>query len=163
MTICILAAVDRRDAIGIGGGLPWHLPEDLKRFKRLTLGKVLLMGRRTAESLGRALPGRRNLVLSRGARVPFEGMELVPTLEEALQSAGAQDVAVIGGGDVFALALPLATILHMTFVETTVEGADAWFPPVDWSRWREVSREHHVADAKHAHAFDFVDYQRIVT
>ena len=161
MNVAIVAAVDNHGAIGIGGGLPWHLPDDLRRFKRLTLGKVLLMGRRTADSLGRALPGRRNLVLTRGDRVPYEGMELVRSLEAAIESAGTQDVAVIGGGDVFALALPRTVIMHMTFVDTTVVGADAWFPPVDWSQWREVSREHHVADAKHAHAFDFVDYERI--
>ena len=162
MTLAIVAAVDRQGAIGIGGRLPWHLPDDLRRFKRLTLGKVLLMGRKTADSLGRALPGRRNLVLSRGARVPFDGMERVGSLQAALESAGTQDVAVIGGGDVFGLALPRADIMHMTFVDTIVDGADAWFPPVDWSQWKEIAREHHESDAKHAHAFDFVDYQRIV-
>ena len=99
-------------------------------------------------------------MLTRGERAPFEGMEIMHSLEEALESAGPQDVAVIGGGDVFALALPRAALMHMTFVETTVAGPDAWFPPVDWKQWKEIARERHEPDAKHAFAFDFVDYER---
>jgi dihydrofolate reductase len=141
--------------------LPWHLPDDLKRFKSLTLGHPLLMGRRTAESLGRALPRRRNLVLTRSGRVPFEGMQAVASLDEALVLAGADTLMVIGGGEVFALALPRATRMHLTFVDTVVEGADAWFPAYDESRWREVGRARHTVDARHAFAFDDVDYERV--
>ena len=159
--IVLVAAVDRRLAIGRGNALPWRLPDDLARFKALTLGRPVLMGRRTAESLGRALPKRRNLVLTRGGRVPFDGMEAVASLEQAMASAtadGAAELCVIGGGEVYALALPRASVLYLTRVATTVEGADAFFPAFDAAAWREVRREHHPADARHAFAFDFVEY-----
>ena len=163
MRISIVVAYDREHAIGVDGGLPWHLPDDLKRFKALTVGKPMLMGRRTAESLGRALPGRRNLVLSRSGRVPFEGMEPVPNIDAALARVcdeGGTEIAVIGGGGVFEAMLPIATWLHLTLVDTVVPRADTWFPPFDMAEWSEVARTHHAADAKHAYAFDFVDLTR---
>jgi dihydrofolate reductase len=141
--------------------LPWHLPDDLRRFKSLTLGHPMLMGRRTAESLGRALPRRRNLVLTRGGRVPFAGMEAVDSLEEALALAGGDTLMVIGGGEVFALALPHARRMHLTYVDTVVEGASAWFPEFDAAQWHVTSRVQHAADANHAFAFEDVDYERI--
>ena len=158
--LALVAALDRKRAIGRGNALPWHLPDDLKRFKALTLGKPLLMGRKTAESLGRALPGRSNLVLTRSGRAPFAGMDAVASLDAALGIVGDQELMAIGGGDVFALALPLATRMHLTHVDTIVDGADAFFPAFDASDWRIVSREPHAADAKHALAFEFVDYER---
>jgi len=118
------------------------------------------MGRKTAEALGRALPGRRNLVLTRSGRVPFAGMEAVASLDEARALAVDSVLMVIGGGEVFALTLPLASRMHLTYVDTVVEGADAWFPEFDESRWRVTARAHHAADAKHAFAFDDVDYER---
>jgi dihydrofolate reductase len=163
-TIALVAALDRNFAIGKGNALPWHLSDDLKRFKALTLGKPLLMGRKTAESLGRALPGRLNLVLTRSNRVPFEGMQSVGTLEEALFVAGledAEELCVIGGGEVFALALPRAQRMHLTFVDTVVDGADAFFPRFDPGDWRETSREAHPADARNEFAFAFADFERI--
>lgn len=162
--ISLLAALDRGFAIGKGNALPWHLPDDFRRFKALTMGKPILMGRRTAESLGRALPGRRNLVLTRGDRVPFDGMEAVASLDQALRLAagdGAAELGVIGGAQVYALALPRATVLHLTHVDTTVDGADTFFPEFDPGDWRVVSREPHAADARHAHAFEFVEYRRV--
>ena len=159
--LSLIAALDREFAIGRDNTLPWHLPADLKRFKALTLGKPLLMGRRTAESLGRALPGRRNLVLTRSGRVPFEGMQAVASLDEALQVVGeeqAGELCVIGGGEVFAMTLPLAARMHLTWVDTVVDGADAFFPHFDPTQWEVVARETHAADAKHAFAFEFVDY-----
>jgi len=163
--IALVAALDRNRAIGKDNALPWHLPDDLKRFKALTLGKPLLMGRKTAESLGRALPGRRNLVLTRSGRVPFTGMDAVASLDAALalihdDGKGDQELMVIGGGDVFALALPLASRMYLTHVDTVVADADAFFPAYDASQWRLVSREPHPADAKHAFAFEFVDCER---
>jgi len=162
MHVSLIAALDRNFAIGRGNALPWHLPDDLRRFKALTLGKSVLMGRKTAESLGRALPKRRNLVMSRGGRVPFAGMQAVASLDEAIaQAAGeARELCVIGGGEVYALALPRATQLHLTWVDTTVDQADAFFPRFDAADWREVARVAHPADAAHAHAFAFVDYVR---
>ena len=161
--VSLIAALDRNFAIGKGNALPWHLSDDLRRFKALTLGKPLLMGRRTAESLGRALPGRLNLVLTRTGRVPFEGMQSVETIEEARSVAGleqAAELCVIGGGEVFALALPLAARMHLTWVDTVVAGADAFFPRFDPCQWRETAREAHPADARNAFAFEFVDYRR---
>ncbi|HZH43141.1 MAG TPA: dihydrofolate reductase [Lysobacter sp.] len=163
VALSLIAALDRRFAIGRGNALPWHLPDDLKRFKALTLGKPVLMGRRTAESLGRALPGRRNLVLTRSGQVPFAGMEAVGTLQDAIEragAAGADELAVIGGGVVFADCLPAAARLHLTWVDTEVDGADAFFPAFDPREWTVTWREAHPADARHAFAFEFVDYRR---
>lgn len=161
--LLLIAALDRNRAIGRGNALPWHLPDDLKRFKALTLGKPVLMGRKTAESLGRALPKRRNLVLTRSGRVPFDGMEAVTSIEEALriaESDGASELWVIGGGEVYALALPMATRMYLTHVDTVIDGCDAFFPESDVDEWRVVSREAHAADERHAFAFAFVDYAR---
>ena len=123
MRISLIAALDRHHAIGKGNELPWRLPDDLKRFKALTLGKPVLMGRKTAQSLGRALPGRTNLVLTRSGSVPFEGMRAVDSVEAAMVAAraeGAEELCVIGGGEVYALTLPLAHTLHLTHVDTVV-------------------------------------------
>ena len=160
--LTLIAALDRDFAIGKGNALPWHLPDDLKRFKALTLGKPILMGRKTADSLGRALPKRRNLVLSRAGRVPFEGMQAVASLDDALDIAAhdGEELCVIGGGEIYALALPFATRLHLTHVDAVVADADAFFPRFDIEGWREVARVAHPADATHAFAFDFVDYLR---
>jgi len=159
--LVLIAALDRNRAIGRGNTLPWRLPDDLKRFKALTLGKPVLMGRKTAESLGRALPGRRNLVLTRQGIAPFEGMEAVNSIaaaEAIARADGADELCVIGGGEIYALTLPRATRLHLTHVDTVVDDADAFFPAFDTERWRAVGRESHPADARHASAFEFVDY-----
>ncbi|KPN19713.1 diacylglycerol kinase [Xanthomonas sp. Mitacek01] len=143
--------------------MPWHLPDDFRHFKALTLGRPVLMGRKTAESLGRALPGRTNLVLTRSGRVPFEGMRAVASLDAAIAIAaeqGADELCVIGGGEIYALALPHADVLQLTRVDTVVEDADAFFPAWEPAQWREVSRTHHQSDATHAHAFDFFEYRR---
>ena len=162
MRISLIAALDHEYAIGRDNQLPWHLPDDLKRFKALTVGKPVLMGRKTAESLGRARPKRRNLVLTRSGHVSFDGMEAVGSLDEAIRiSAGDSDeLCVIGGGDVFALTLPLAQRMHLTWVDTVVQGADAFFPRFDASQWNVTGREAHAADERHAVAFEFVDYVR---
>jgi dihydrofolate reductase len=158
--IALIAAMDRDRAIGKDGGMPWHLPDDLRRFKALTLGHSVLMGRRTAEAIGRALPGRRNLVLTRQSTAPHAGQEAVHSLDEAIALAGEQELMVIGGGEIYALALPRATLLHLTLVDMRVDGADAFFPAFDPADWRETARQHHPADARHAFAFDFVDCVR---
>lgn len=163
MQIVLIAALDRQHAIGKGNTLPWHLPDDLKRFKALTLGKPILMGRKTAESLGRALPKRRNLVLTRSGQVPFAGMHAVAALDEAIALA-AQDgdtLCVIGGGELYALTLPLASRMHLTHIETDVQGADAFFPVFHAADWHITARAAHPCDDQHAQAFHFVDYQRI--
>lgn len=160
-TLTLIAALDQNRAIGRDNTLPWRLPEDLKRFKALTLGKPLLMGRKTAESLGRALPGRLNLVLTRSGHAPFEGMAPVATIEEALARVEEDaEVMVIGGGDIYALALPHANKMHLTEVDTITPGADAFFPEFDRSQWQMHSRQAH-ALPNHDHPFVFVDYHRI--
>jgi len=162
MKLSLIAALDTDHGIGRDNDLPWKLPDDLKRFKALTVGKPILMGRKTAQSLGRALPGRLNLVLTRSGQVPFEGMQAVGSIEQALQAAAqaeAEELCVIGGGEIYRLAMAQATDLHLTWVQTTVL-ADTHFPPVDPALWVEVAREHHAADERHAFAFDFVDYRR---
>ncbi len=156
----LIAALDRNAAIGRGNRLPWQLPDDLKRFRQLTLGRTVLMGRHTAHSLGRALPQRRNLVLTRSGNVPFDGMEPVATLDEAIALAGDAGLRVIGGGQLYALALPFAETLRLTHVETQVEGADAFFPAFDAGDWEILSAQDHPADARHAFAFRFADYRR---
>ena len=158
-TIALLAAMDRNRAIGVDGKLPWHLPDDLKRFKARTLNTTILMGRKTAEAIGRPLPQRRNLVLTRSGAVPFDGMEAIASLDDALALAG-DTLVVIGGGEVYALSLPIATRLELTLVDASVP-ADAWFPAFDAREWREVGREHRAADERHRYAFDFVTLERL--
>ena len=156
--LSLIVAYDRRGAIGRAGTLPWRLPDDLRRFKALTLGRPVLMGYRTALSIGRALPGRRNLVLSRAHTAPFAGQETVRDFSAA--HAAVPGLCVIGGGEVFALALPYACVVHATEIETEIAGADVHFPALDPAHWREVHRSAHPRDARHAYAFSFVDYLR---
>lgn len=158
--VSLVAALDRRHAIGRAGAMPWHLPEDLRRFKARTLGKPVLMGRKTALAIGRPLPGRENLVLTRGSEAPFAGQLVVHSLEEAIARAGAGELAVIGGGEVYRLAMPYATLLALTWVDTEVTDADTFFPAFDPAEWVEVAREEWPADARHPWALAFVDYRR---
>jgi dihydrofolate reductase len=160
MAISLIAALDENFAIGRNGQLPWHLPDDLRWFKRLTIGKRVLMGYNTALSIGRVLPGRANLVLSRRHDAPYIGQQTVRSLQEAIGDDESEELMVIGGAMVFAEALPLARHLYLTWVATVIDGADTFFPGVPFSEWTELSRLHHLADAKHACAFDMVEYLR---
>ncbi|HJU08598.1 MAG TPA: dihydrofolate reductase, partial [Rhodanobacteraceae bacterium] len=154
------AALDRNRAIGRNGAMPWHLPDDLKRFKARTLGKPVLMGRKTALAIGRALPDRPNLVLTHANEAPYPDQRVVHSLEDALELARGTELVVIGGGEVYRQALARATDLWLTQVDTETSDADTFFPEFDPHQWQETRREHHPADAKHAFAFDFVDYER---
>lgn len=156
--IALVVAMDQNRAIGRAGALPWHLPDDLKRFKALTLGKTVLMGRKTYQSIGRPLPHRRNVVLTRDPSFGAEGVEVVHSLEEALKLD--EELMVIGGGEIYALFLPLATHLHLTLVDTAVTGADAFFPVWSSQDWSETFREFHPADESHAFSFRYVDLER---
>jgi dihydrofolate reductase len=160
MTVSLIAALDRNHAIGRGGVMPWHLPDDLKRFKQLTLGKAVLMGRKTALAIGRPLPGRRNLVLTRAGAAPFAEQEPVASIAAAIDVARSAELAVIGGGEVYALALPVATHLHLTWIDTVAKHPDAFFPRFDPNQWIETARVAHPADARHEYPFTFVDYER---
>lgn len=158
--LTIIAALDRDRAIGRDNAMPWHLPDDLRRFKALSIGRPVLMGRRTAESIGRALPGRLNVVLSREGGAPFEGQRTVRTLDEARRLAG-DDLTVAGGGEVYALCLPYTQIMHLTWVDATLDGADTRFPQFTAGEWAVTAREAHPADEQHRYAFEWVDYRRI--
>ena len=157
MRINIIAAVDRNRAIGKAHILLYWLANDLKRFKLLTTGHTIVMGRKTFESLPKgALPNRRNVVVSRSvAELP--GCDVYPSIDEALKSCSAQeDVYIIGGESVYRQALPFADRLCLTEIEAETEGADAFFP--DYSSWHEAAREAHSADDRHSHDYAFVDY-----
>ncbi|MGH8155972.1 MAG: dihydrofolate reductase [Rhodanobacteraceae bacterium] len=160
MPVSLIAALDRNRAIGRAGAMPWHLSDDLKRFKALTLGKPVLMGRKTALAIGRALPGRPNLVLTRRGTAPFDGQIVMHSLDEAVARADGAELMVIGGGEVYALALPRSDRMHLTLVDAQTPDADTFFPDYDPREWRETAREHHPADASHPLAFDFIDYAK---
>ena len=163
MKICLIVAAAENRVIGRGGGLPWHLPADLKRFKKLTLGHAVIMGRKTHESivarLGRPLPKRRSLVLSRDASCRLPGVEVLPSLEQALALAAEGQVFVAGGASVFAEALPQADRLYLTRIHAEVEG-DVFFPEIDAGAWQLVDQERHEADPRHAYAFTFETYDQ---
>ncbi|HXF98074.1 MAG TPA: dihydrofolate reductase [Gaiellaceae bacterium] len=161
MRVAVVAAVARNGVIGHGGELPWRLPEDLRRFRELTLGHPVVMGRRTWDSLPerfRPLPGRRNVVVTRDPAWGAEGAERAGSLEEALRLlTGEERVFVAGGGQLYAAALPLADELLLTEIDADVEG-DTLFPPLDRAAYREVAREARVAED--GTAFAFVRYER---
>ena len=158
--IALIAALDRNFAIGRDGDMPWHLPGDLKRFKQLTLGKAVLMGRKTAISIGRALPGRINLVMSRSGSAPYSGQIGVDSIDAALGHAADNDLMVIGGGEIYVLAMSRAERMYLTWVDVEAESADTYFPRFDPAQWNVTAEESHPADKKHAFAFRFVDYAR---
>ncbi|MEO5337264.1 MAG: dihydrofolate reductase [Magnetospirillum sp. WYHS-4] len=143
MRVVLIAAVADNGVIGSRGSLPWRLPGDLKRFKALTLGRPVVMGRKTFVSIGKPLPGRLNIVITRDRSAAFDGVRLAHSLPEALAAAadsGAEEAMVIGGAEIYALALPLARRLELTEVAAAPEG-DAFFPVFDRSEWREEARE----------------------
>ncbi|HMP74658.1 MAG TPA: dihydrofolate reductase [Kiritimatiellia bacterium] len=161
MRISIIVAVAENSVIGLDGQLPWRLPNDLRHFKAVTMGKPVVMGRRTWESLGRPLPGRRNVVVSSRAEFQPEGAEVVVSLSAALDLlAGAEEIFIIGGARLYAEAFPLAHRVYLTEVHAAVPG-DTCCPAWDRSAWREIHREEHAADERHAFSFAFVTLDRI--
>ncbi len=155
MRTVIVAAVARNGVIGVEAGLPWRIPEDLARFKQLTMGHALVMGRATFESIGRPLPGRTNIVLSRQPQWSSHGVEVAGSWDEAagIAAAHGQDLYVVGGAEVYRVGLEMADRLELTEVDASPDG-DTWFPPVDWAQWSEVARESHPG-------FSFVTYDRV--
>jgi dihydrofolate reductase len=156
--LILVAAVADNGVIGRGGAMPWRLPEDLKRFRRLTWGKTLLMGRRTFASLGRPLPGRENWVLTRDRTFAPPGVRVFHSIEAALAAAPAE-LYVIGGAELYRQTLPSARRIELTEVHGTPEG-DTHFPAFDRRRWRETEREDHPADARHSDPYSFVSLVR---
>jgi dihydrofolate reductase len=160
MTVTIIAALARNRVIGKNNRMPWHLSEDLRRFKAMTLGHPVVMGRKTFESIGKPLPGRDNIVVTRSPVFAAPGCRVVHSLAEALTAVqGAAEVYVIGGAEIYALALPLADRLALTEVDAAVDG-NAYFPDFDRSAWRELSREPGLAPGPDGLRYDFVTYER---
>lgn len=160
--VSIIAAVASNGVIGRDGGLPWRLPADMRFFKRTTMGHHLVMGRKTWESIGRPLPGRTMVVLTRDRSAAIPGVAVVHALSEAIErarAAGDAEVFVIGGAEVYARALPRADRLLLTRVDAAVPG-DVYFPEYDEDRWVEVAREEHPADERHAYAFAICTLER---
>ncbi len=148
----IIVAVAENNVIGCHNKLIWHISEDLKRFKRLTTGHPIIMGRKTYDSIGRALPNRLNVVISRNADLKIEGCEVVGSLDEALKLTEGQDPFVIGGGEIYRQALPLATKLYLTKVYQSPDG-DTLFPEIKEGEWNEIAAEHY-------DGYSFIDYER---
>jgi dihydrofolate reductase len=160
MKLTAVVAVSDNDVIGRDNAIPWHQPADLAYFKRVTMGKPILMGRKTWDSIGKPLPGRLNIVLSRsGFTAP--GAEVVSTLDEACNlAAGSPEMMVIGGAKIFELTMPRMDRVHLTRVHCVVDG-DVFMPPLNPDEWREVMREERPADERNAHAMSFVTLDRV--
>ena len=165
--MAVIVAAAENGVIGRNNALPWHLSEDLRYFKRVTMGKPIVMGRKTFESIGRPLPGRTNIVITRNTSFHAEGIQVVGSLAEALALAedialidGARELVVIGGAEIYREAIPGADRLYLTEVHAQVEG-DAYLPEIDWRQWREVSRERHGASGPNPYDYSFVVYHRV--
>lgn len=158
--ISIIAAASANNVIGVQGRLPWKLSDDLKHFKRLTTGKPIVMGRLTWEAIGRPLPGRQNIVLTRQTDFVADGCDVVSAPAEALAvAADAEEIMIIGGGQIYELFLPNAARLYITRVHTEIDG-DAFFPEIDSNVWQLASSESKSADAGNQFSFDFMIYER---
>jgi dihydrofolate reductase len=162
MILSLIGAMGKNNELGKDNELLFSLPKDMKHFKEITTGHTVLMGRKTFESIGRPLPNRRNIVITRDASYSADGIEVVHSLDEALEEFKTtdQEIFVIGGGEMYMQALPFADKLYLTFVETSVENADTFFPEIAFDEWQEVSKERHEAEDKHAWPFTFVEYKR---
>jgi len=158
--IFIIAAVARNGVIGGGNRMLWHLPEDLRRFRRLTLGHAVIMGRKTFESIGKPLPERHNIVITRSREWARSGCKAVPSMEAAVAALeAAQDAFVIGGAEIYALALALAGRIYLTEIERDFAG-DTVFPDFDRAKWHAISRERHVLEGADGFSYSFVEYRR---
>lgn len=160
MELTIVVAASENDVIGRHGSLPWRLPEDMKRFRKLTWDKPILMGRRTFESIGQPLTGRRNIVISREPALEIPGCEVAGTVREALALVeDAPEAMVIGGGEIYRQLLPRTDCIELTRVHTTIEG-DTFFPRLDPKEWRVVDSEHHPATEERPLAYTFETLER---
>ena len=160
MIISLIAAMDKNRAIGIENRLPWHLPADLQHFKRITMGKPVIMGRNTYESIGKPLPGRLNIVVTRDRNYQADGCTMAYSFDDAIEKAGKQEeVMIMGGASFYEQSLEHANRLYLTFVDTEVNG-DAFFPKWNSQEWDEVEREAHQADEKNSFNYEFVTLVR---
>ena len=158
--VIIIAAIAKNNAIGKNNQLIWHLPADLRRFKSITLGQTVVMGRKTFESLGKALPNRKNVVITRNRNFKKEGVTVVNSLEEALEfSKEKENIYILGGAEIYSQALPIADLLDLTLIHGHFE-ADTFFPVIDQNIWKEIKREDHKKDDKNAYDYSFVTYKK---
>jgi dihydrofolate reductase len=155
----LIVATAHNNVIGMGGKMPWHLPAELAYFKRVTMGHPIIMGRKTFDSIGRALPGRRNIVVTRNPAFVGDGIEIAPSLQSALALVSPADAFVIGGATLYEAALPLVERVYLTQIDAAVAG-DTFFPPLPDTLWREVSREARPKDEKNPYDIEFVVYTR---
>ena len=163
MKISVIAAMSQNRVIGRDGALPWHLPTDLARFKSITTGHTVIMGRKTFESVGKPLPNRRTIVITRNNDYQCAGVFIAHSLDEALDHAAREDeIFILGGEAVYRIALPRADRLYLTIVHATIEG-DTYFPRFDFDDWKLVEDERHEVDDRHAYAFSFRRYERTST
>lgn len=161
-SLSIVVAAAQNGVIGRGNTLPWRLPDDLKRFKELTMGKPIVMGRKTYDSIGRPLPGRTSIVISRQPGLAITGCVVVNSLQAAMVAAGgAREIMLVGGAQLYRSAMPMVRTIHLTRVHADVPG-DTLFPILDMQQWRETIVGTHPADERHAYAFTFVTLERIV-
>lgn len=159
--ISLVVACGRNNVIGSGGSIPWHVPADLKQFKSLTMGKPIIMGRKTYQSIGKPLPGRTNIVITRHPDFTAEGIQIADSLDAAIKQAGAlgDEIMIIGGGEIYRAALPIADRIYMTRIELAPEG-DVFFPPIGEADWRTTVLEEHAASGD-VPAFSFRRLDRI--
>ncbi|MDQ7049910.1 MAG: type 3 dihydrofolate reductase [Enterobacterales bacterium] len=157
--ISLVVATAKNRVIGLNNKMPWHLPADLKHFKAVTMGKPIIMGRKTFESIGQALPGRRNLVISRNLDFKARGCEVLPSIEMALQATDSEpEVMVIGGGFLYQQMINQANRLYLTLIDLEIEG-DTYFPEYESLNLTEISSESHAADEKNPYSYQFISYQ----
>ena len=160
-SIQAIVAIDENGAIGRQGDLLCHLPADMKHFKEVTMGHSIVMGRKTFESFPRRpLPGRQNIVITRNADWLHEGVTVAHDLDEAIATAETDTVFIIGGAQIYELAMPRVEVLHLTLIHARWASADVFFPAIDLNEWQEVSREHHKSDHRNAYEFDFITLKR---
>lgn len=160
MIISAIVAMSENRVIGVNNQLPWHLPADLRYFKKITLGKPMIMGRKTFESIGKILPGRLNIIITRDQNYSVEGARVVHSLEDALKLADQNEMVIIGGAQLFNEALSKIQRLYLTLIHAQIEG-DAFFPIINMNHWKEVSREDHFKDEKNGYDYSFIVLEKI--
>ena len=160
--ITLIAAMGKNRAIGLDGRMPWHLPAELQHFKRATMGKAIVMGRKTWESIGRPLPGRQNIVISRNPGFSAEGADVCDSLDNAIDISETDEIMIIGGGQLYAAAMPMAAGMILTLIDIEPE-ADTWFPEWEEQEWQTTSEEHFPVDENNKLAYRIVEFKRITS
>lgn len=168
LILSLIAAASKNSVIGVDGKLPWSLPDDLRHFRDLTRNHTVIMGRKTFESIGRPLSHRKNIVITRQKNFKAQGCDIVSSLDEAIDevvnsqqsTVNGHELFIIGGADIYRQAIDRADRIYLTRVHATIDG-DAFFPEIDLKKWKEISREEHAKDERHAHAFAFITYDRL--